>query len=74
VGKFSTGGILLAILDRDLIKGEDWSRSVNSAPGSEKEETERMADSEDKEVSLCITERYLWSASKAGSQWSAVID
>jgi hypothetical protein len=54
VGRFSKGGIMFEVLDRDLIKAGDWSRTVNVASGSEKEEIERTAGREDKEVSLCL--------------------
>ncbi len=53
VGKFSTGRSRFQVLGQGMIKSENWSRSVNAAPGAEKEETERAADTEDKEVSLC---------------------
>jgi hypothetical protein len=55
VGKFLAGGIMFTALDRGLIKGRNRPRYVNAEPVSEKEETERMADSEDKEVFLCTT-------------------
>jgi hypothetical protein len=54
VGKFSTGRIRGTVLDRDLINGGNWPRSVTPAPSSEKEETERAADGESKEVTLCV--------------------